>query len=74
MKLSQVSCTQFPSLGIFVSKKKLEIEKTKATFITSVLKVVHWVVLVFSMSNFFINKKSQGRKLSEKKLFSVIQL
>ena len=48
--------------------KKLEIEKTKTTFIISVLKVVYLLVLVFSISNFFINKNSQGRKLSEKKI------
>ena len=45
----------------------MEIKKTKTTFITSVLKVVYWVVLVFSISNFFINKNSQRRKLSAKK-------
>ena len=43
-------------------------EKTKTTFNTSVLKVVYWVVLVFWISNFFINKNSQGRKLSAKKI------
>ena len=48
--------------------KKLEIEKTKATFIISVLKVVYVVVLVFLISNFFTNKNSQGRKLSAKKI------
>ena len=37
--------------------KKLEIKKTKSTFIISVLKVVYWVVLVFSISHFFINKR-----------------
>ena len=62
-ELLQLNRTQFSSLGIFVNKK-LEIEKTKkTTFITSVLKVVYWVVLVFSISNFFI----QERKLSAKK-------
>ena len=38
--------------------KKLEIEKTKPTFIISVLKVEYKVGLVFSISNFFINKSS----------------
>ena len=38
----------------------------KTTFVISVIKVVYWVVLVFSISNFFNNKNSQGRKLSEK--------
>ena len=46
----------------------MEIEKTKPTFIISVFKVVNQVVLVFSISNFFINKNSQGRKLSAKKI------
>ena len=54
----------------FLLIKKLEIKKTKTTFIISVLKVVYYdyVVLVFSISNFFINKKSQGRKLRVKKI------
>ena len=39
-----------------------------ATFIISVLKVIYLVVLVFSISNFFINKNTQGRKLSAKKI------
>ena len=37
--------------------KKLEIEKTKPTFIISVLKVEQCVVLVSSISNFFTNIK-----------------
>ena len=36
--------------------KKLEIEKTKPTFIISVLKVEYQVGLVFSISNFFMLK------------------
>ena len=48
--------------------KKLEIKKTKNTFIVSVLKVVHLVVLVFLISNFFTNKNSKGRKLSAKRI------
>ena len=49
--------------------KKLEIEKTETTFIISVLKVVCQVVLgFFNLSNLFINKNSQGRKLSAKKI------
>ena len=47
----------------FLLVKKLEFEKTKptqhTTFETDVIKVV----LVFSISNFFINKISQGRKM-----------
>ena len=54
----------------FLLVKNLEIEKTKTTFITPVLKVVYLVVLVFSISNCFINKNSQGRKLSAKKISS----
>ena len=37
--------------------KKLEIDKTKPTFIISVLKVEYWLVLVSSISNFFLLKK-----------------
>ena len=74
-ELLQLNRTQFPSLGLLLVKK-LEIEKNKTTFIISVFKVVYYVVLVFSIFNFFINKNSQGRKLSAKKkyLLSVIQL
>ena len=39
-ELLQLNRTQFPSLGLFLVKK-LEIEKTKAAFIISVLKVVY---------------------------------
>ena len=47
--------------GEFLLVKKLEIEKTKhTTFKTDIIKVV----LVFSISNFFTNENSQGRKLS----------
>ena len=46
----------------------MEIVKTKTTFILLVLKVVFQVVLVFSVSNFFVNKNSQGSKLSGKKI------
>ena len=44
--------------------KRLEIEKTKHTFIysVSVLKVEHYVVLVLSISNFFINKTSLANR------------
>ena len=42
----------------------MEIEKTNTTFIISVLKVVNYMYgLIFSNSNFFINKNSQGRKM-----------
>ena len=36
--------------------KKLEIEKTRPTFIISVLKVEYQVILVSSISNFFTSK------------------
>ena len=42
--------------------KKLEIEKTKPTFIISVLKVEQYVVLVSSISNFFSSKTSLANK------------
>ena len=47
--------------------KKLEIEKTKTTFIISVLKCVYYVTLFFfrtqfSSLGFFINKKSWKSK------------
>ena len=57
---------QLKLIHLFASElllmKKLEIEKTKPTFIISVLKVEYWVVLVSSISNFFINKISQANK------------
>ena len=40
----------------------MEIEKTKPTFIISVLKVVYYVGLVYQISNYFINKTSQRKK------------
>ena len=67
LKLNYCSETELNFLlWEFLLVKKSEIEKTKTTFIISVLKVVYQVVLVFSKSNFFINKNSQGRKLSGK--------
>ena len=48
----------------FLLVKKLEIEKTKTTFIILLLKVVYKVGLVFSNSNFLINKIYQANKLS----------
>ena len=47
--------------------KKLEIEKTKPTFIISVLKVLHLVVLVFSIYNFFSNKNRERNLFVKKK-------
>ena len=56
--------------------KKLEIEKTKPTFIISVLKVdIIKVGLVFSISNFFITKMPLANNWRRKKyLPAVIQL
>ena len=58
--------------------KKLEIEKTKPTFIIAVLKVdIIKVGLVFSISNFFITKTSLANEWTRKKntfLYIVIQL
>ena len=55
--------------------KKLEIEKTKPTFITSVLKVENQVVLVSSISNFVSNKISHANEWRRKKyLLAVGQL
>ena len=42
--------------------KKLEVEKTKPTFIISVLKAENYVVLVSSNSNFFTNKSYLANK------------
>ena len=47
--------------------KKSEIEKTKPTFIISVLKVEYQVVLVSSISNFFIDKMSLANDQRRKK-------
>ena len=61
--------TRFPSLSSF-AKKQLEIEKTKPTFVTSVLKVeITKVGLVFTISRFFINKTAQGRKSVHEKIY-----
>ena len=67
--------TEFPQEGIFfvlqlfawwiLLIKKLEIEKTRPTFIISVLKVEIWVSLVFSISSFFINKLHQANNWSK---------
>ena len=46
----------------------MEIEKNKPTFITSVLKVVYYVGLVFSNSNFVINKSPREGNLFVKKV------
>ena len=56
--------------------KKLEIEKTKPTFIISVLKVdIIKAGLVFLISNFFITKTSLANKWMRKKyLLAVIHL
>ena len=51
-----------------LAMKKLEIEKTKPTFIVSVLKVdIIEVGLVFSISNIFITKTSLANNGRRKK-------
>ena len=48
----------------FLSIKKLDFEKTKATKYTTFKIDIIKVVLGFSISNFFTNENFQGRKLS----------
>ena len=48
----------------FLLMKKLDFEKTKTTYNTSFKTDIIKVVLVFSISNFYCNKNSRGRKLS----------
>ena len=48
----------------FLLVKKLEIKKTKTTKYTTFKTDIKKVVLVFTISNFFNNENSQGRKLS----------
>ena len=56
-KLLQLKLSKYIFARDILAMKKLEIEKTKPTFIISVLKVdIIKVGLVFSISNFFINK------------------
>ena len=50
-------------------KKNLEIEKTKPTFIRSVLKVEYYGVLVSLISNFFTNKISHANKWLKKNTY-----
>ena len=59
-----VSTNTFSFPGNFFLIKKLEFEKTKPTQDTTFKTDIIKVVLVFSISNFFTNKNSQGRKLS----------
>ena len=68
------SKAELPQVGIFFTfnflpwefllTKKLEIDKNKTIYYTTFKTDIIEVVLVFSISNFFINKNSQGRKLS----------
>ena len=48
----------------FLLIKKLDFEKTKTTKYTTFKTDIIKVVISFSISNFFTNKNSQGRKLS----------
>ena len=50
--------------------KKLEIEKTKPSFIISVA-TIREVDLVFLLSNLFINKTAQERKLVHEKILTL---
>ena len=54
--------------------KKMEIKKTRPNFIISVLKDENHVVLVSSISNFFINKMSLANKWMRKKIPSFCNL
>ena len=72
--LRQDAKAELPQVGIFFALnflpweflliKKLEIQKTKTTQYTTFKTDILKVVLVFSISNIFTNKNSQGRKLS----------
>ena len=66
-KLLQLKLLQIFARDIFLMKK-LEIEKTKPTFIISVLKVEYQVVLVSSISNSFIDKMSLANNWRRKKI------
>ena len=44
--------------------KRLDFEETKTTYYTTFKADIIKVVLVFSISDFFSNENSQGRKLS----------
>ena len=48
--------------NFFISETSRDIEKSKPTFIISVLKVEYYVVIVSSVSNFFTNKTSLANK------------
>ena len=71
-ELLQLKPHPFICMKSFINKK-LEIEKTKPTFIISVLKVEYLVVLVSSIANFFSNKISRANKCMRKKLCTYLQ-
>ena len=55
--------------------KKLEIEKTKPTFIISTFKTdIIKVGLVFSISNFFVTKMSLSNKWMRKKKYLLAEI
>ena len=58
----------------FLLIKKLEFDKTKPTQYTTFKTDIIKVVLVFSISNFFINKNSQGRKSVREKKYLLLQI
>ena len=53
---------RFPSLGNLVNEKVGIWKKTKPTHYSTFKTDITKMCLVFSISNFFINKISQGRK------------
>jgi hypothetical protein len=55
-ELLQLNQTQFPSLGIFVSKKVGNQKKTKTTFIISVLKMYSMWSYFFQNPTFLLTK------------------
>ena len=67
-KLQQLKLIHIFAIAILLMKK-LEIEKTKPTFIISVLKVdIIMVGLVFSISNIFITKTPLANNWRRKKI------
>ena len=70
---------ELPQVGIFFAlpweflvTKKLEIEKNKATFIISVLKVVNYMGLFFQIPTFLLTKVLREGNLFAKKVHSSV--
>ena len=66
-ELLRLNHTQFPSLGIFVSKK-VGNQKTEGYFISFKNCMLRWSYF-FRVPTFFIYKKSQGWKIKCKKKY-----